>query len=174
MANDLNLTDQLMSKESPLVQGSFITSMELDSLLDRSSITTSKVQNASVTSAKLSSDAVGSASIADNSISASKLVGSAVTTIKIDGQAVTAGKIANGAVNQDKLAGSAVYGTHIHDYDLAKGTGNTLTCGTVNASSAFQFNGTAGINGTVAIQDLGTVTHTMTFYKGILISYGTA
>lgn len=48
-----------------------------------------------------------------------------------------------------------------------------LTVGTID-SDAYKINGTAGIPGTIAIQDLGTVTHTLTFENGILVNYGTA
>lgn len=64
---------------------------------------------------------------------------------------------------------------------LASGGTATLnvvsgTIGTINSFSAVTYAvGTvAGIDSTVSIQDMGTVTHTLTFDKGILTAYATA
>lgn len=57
--------------------------------------------------------------------------------------------------------------------NITLGTINTIDSGTIN-SVLYKSGGSAGIDGTVVIVDSGTITHTLTFAKGILISYGTA
>lgn len=120
----------------------------------------------------------------DNSVKTNSIQNGAVTSIKLAANSVAGSHIVDGAVGQNDIAsnviqgshvtGSAVAGTHIslnavtntkiNDYDLAKGTGlsltvtNTGTAGTWNATSLFASGANLGVTETVPInQGIGTV-----------------
>jgi hypothetical protein len=174
-----NYDEKLINVDSPLAKDSgLVTGFTADSTFERGLINSMKLKDRSITSNKLETGAIGTGAIADNTITSSMIIGSAVTSSKINGQAITTGKIAGSAVTAEKISLNAVTNDKINDYDFAKGTGNVGTMGTVRAISEFNANGSVGIGTTITILDrnvaVGTITHTMIFKYGLLVSYGTA
>lgn len=207
----LGYNDKLINLESPLARPLGQDALTFDGrLVDTgiklgpNSVTTTTISDGAVTQTKVASNSITGSNIIDGGIGQNDIASNVLQGTHITGNAITGTHIADGGIGSidiasnnihgSHLSGSAVVGTHIgllavtnakiNDYDLAKGTGNSInvinsgTFGTIRGSLEFNANGTAGISTIATIVDrdsgIGTTTHTLTFTYGLLTAYGTA
>jgi len=155
----LGYSSKLINLKSPIVSPLGQDSLRFDGRFVDTGV--QNIKDNTITSSKIANGAVTQAKIATNSVSGSHVINGGLGSDDMAAGNIVGSHLGGSAVVGTNIALNAVTNTKINDYDLAKGTGlsltitNTGTAGTWNSTSRFATGTALGTSGTIPVEQAG-------------------